>query len=113
MKGAQLGLRERGLHAVLQPSDGAESEDGPWIVDVARLEGDGHPELRCRVRKGDTSGGDADDLAIDAVDQDLLAEHAGIAAEVLLPITVTQDDDVILTGLFFGGGESGPGRAGH
>ena len=86
MERPQLGLRMPKRYAVLQSSDRAKAEDGPGVVSVAGFEGDGYPELRRCIRKGDTGGRDADDLAIDAVDQDFFAEDVGIAAEVLLPI---------------------------
>ena len=101
MERPQLGLRMPKGYSFLQPSDGTKAEDGPGIVSVAGFEGDGYPELSCRVRKCDTGRRDADDLAVDAVDQDFSAKDVGIGAEVLLPIAVAQDNDAILTSFFF------------
>jgi hypothetical protein len=88
VEGAQLSLRERRCYVFLQAPDGAKAEDSPGIDVVAGLECNGNPELSRRIWKRNPGGRNANDLAINTVDEDFFAEHSGIAAEVLLPVAM-------------------------
>jgi hypothetical protein len=51
VNGLQLGLSLAGREAVAQAANGLVDEIRPWVIHIARLEGNGNPELGIEVRE--------------------------------------------------------------
>ncbi len=101
MEGAQFCLALAGADPVTQASDGLVVHGSPRIVRVAGIKGDGNPELGFEIRKTDLLRSHPDDLAVHAVKHHGAADDVGVAAELISPEAVAQNDDVVLAHAFF------------
>ena len=81
-----------------QASDDRYEFAFPISVGIARIEIERNPEACGGVRKGEARRRHAYHFAPDAAEFDGAADDAGIAAELLLPQIVTENDDAIAAG---------------
>ena len=85
---ADVGVRLLHRHAGLQACHAAIAEVGR--VQLRTVEAERQNQLRVAVEEAESGGQYADDLARFAIDDDRLAEHTLIAAELPLPVRVAQ-----------------------
>ena len=98
VQAAQIGLCLRWSHSIGEAAKGLQVQHGPWIEGVVGLVRNRNQELRVRIGKMHAGGHDADDAARYAVDAHGTAEDSGLRGVALPPISVAQDNVVILPG---------------
>src|ERR1700722_5723788 len=105
MQPMEFGLRLCRGHPILDPPEHTQVKLSPGIHRVAPFESNGNDKLSVGVGEPDTGGQDADDAPRHAVNADGLPDYARILAKSLLPISVAEHDDEVLSGLFLVSGE--------
>jgi hypothetical protein len=104
MQAAKFRLCRSGRDAVLEAAEAVQVVGEPGVDGISTFEGDGDEESRVGIGKLDAGGHDAEDAARDAIDTNGLADGVAVAGEMFAPISVAEDDDVVLTfdGVFRG-----------
>src|ERR1700679_980832 len=105
MQPMEFGLRLRRGHSILDPPEHTQVKLSPGIHWVAPFESNGNDKLSIGIGEPHTCGHDADDAPRYAVNADGLPDHIRILAKSLLPVSVANHDDKILSGLLLVSGE--------
>src|SRR5271156_3327588 len=108
MQPMQFGLRQYRGYAIFEPSEYMQVKYFPGIDRISPLECDWNHKLGIGIRKLHTGGHDADDASRYAINAKGLPVRIRILAESLLPVSVAQHDNQVLSGLFLVSGEEPP-----
>jgi hypothetical protein len=89
----QLHARRRERDAGLEASHEVEIVPAAVRVDAVRVERERQPHAHALIVDVESLGHDADDLRLDAIDVDLLADDRALAAEVAAPQLIGKERD--------------------